>query len=255
MPTTFVLHEFSKEHATDGLIAWPTWGYTDWTYELVASRRDGSSPTLDVAVQVAPVRGARDLWEDLTTFTQVTGATALPHTETKEGGTDFAMEVDARFQRLHQTVSGTWWYKLTGTVKLFDPAKGAHTDLLQPRVADYSGLATLADEAEDDVVRHFTERRPTTHLSTVADVSQSRRYDRELWTTRGRLMLVADEDTGEALREAIARRTDWLFRRRELEQSGKEGDATLLRRHLRREWEDVEAALRHHDDRTPAYMM
>lgn len=256
MSTTFVFHEFGREHTTDGLVSWPTWGYTDWTYDLLVSRREGSSPTLDVKIEVAPVVGDESLYEDLTTFTQVTSGTALPDSQSKAGGgADFTMGADIRYHRIHQTVVGKWWYKLTGAVTLFDANKTAHKNLVDHRFRDYSHLAVLASQAEDDVIRRYTQRQPITHTTTTANVSQHRMHALDLWTTRGRLMLVADEDTGLALREAIARRLNWLMRRRELEKSSKAGDGPLLRQHLKVEWDEVETALKNHNDRVPLYAM
>lgn len=264
MATSFVLHPLAKEKATEPLVAWPTWGYTAWTYALVVSRRSGTSPTLDLDVQTAPVPNDDDLYETLDSFTQVTDATALPHEEslTATGETpDFTMGSDARYHRVNQTVGGTgaeWWYLVTATVELFDPATAAHLELLEPRFQGYSDLADLASQAEDDVVRRWTVRgrrslqtdRRFRH-QTVTDPWQHA----GILTVEGVLELYSDEDTGRALREAIARRIDWRLRRKELETSTKPSDGPLLRRHLAREWEGETEALRGHDARTPLYAL
>lgn len=239
MPTTFVLHPFGKESAPDNLPPAPTWGYTSWTYDLLVSRRSGSSPTLDVGIEVSPVPSNDDLYESVHAFTQVTGATVLPASESQA----VMLPPDARYHRATQAVSGEWWYQLKAAVTLFNPLDAEHVALLSPRVQDYSNLKSLSEQAEDDVVRRYTQKRPggQEYLGVLTD--------------SGRLMIATDEDTGGSVREAIARRIEWMHRRLELEKSAKDGDLGELRRHKHHEWTEVDMALAFHAARVPLYGM
>lgn len=229
MPTTFVLHDAAKESSTDGLVAWPVFDYTDWTVTLSALAKNGTSPTLDVKVQAAAVTGDEDYWSDVTSgaFTQVTDADSLPTAESLT----LTLADGSRYIRLYQSIggSGAWWIYLSkATVTLFDVTNDENLDLLPDRVASYSDLSDLAERAEDDVVRRY-----------LVD---------------GMLALTPTEDTGGALRKAIAARIEWLLRRHELQNSGKPDDKTMLNDHLKREWLEVDRVLRTYDERIPLVM-
>jgi hypothetical protein len=230
MPTTFVLHDAAAESSTDGLWDWPVFDYTSWSVELAALARNGTSPTLDVKLQGAAVTGDEDYWSDVTSgaFTQVTSGDTLPTSETLP----ITLDAGTRYIRLYQAIGGTdsaWWiYRVKGTVVLFDTTVDENLDLLADRTASYSDLSDLAEKAEDDVVRRY-----------MVD---------------GVLALTPTEDTGGALRRAIAGRIEWLLRERELENSGKPDDKTMLADHRKRQWREVDRYLAEYDERVPLVM-
>lgn len=253
MATEFTLHALEDaEDGDDEVGVLPVFDYTDWTFDLLVTRRSGTSPTLDVTVQEAPLDDD-DEYQDLVAFTQADTNTTLPFEETKKGGgADYTMPAGARFVRVEQRVGGTnpeWRYLVTATVTLFNTGKTAHASLLQDRYADHSDLADKAAQAEDDVVSRYL-RDPESDRErpwpTDLDLELSE-------TAPDRLELRVDEHTGRRVREAIARRIEWIIRRDELEGSTKSPDGPLLRRHMADEWDDVDEILRHHDSSTPLY--
>lgn len=250
------MHALSEvEDGDDQVGVLPIFDYTDWTFDLVVTRRSGTDPTLDLVIEEAPLDDD-DEYQSLVTFAQVDKNTTLPHEASKAGGgTDYTMPAGARFVRIDQTVGGTnpdWHYLVTATVSLFDPSSVQHTGLLQDRYADHVDLSDVAPQAEDDVVARYFQmpdaRRRERPWPTETDNELTE-------TATDRLRLRADEHTGRRIREAIARRIEWVIRRDELENSTKSGDGPTLRSHMGQEWEREDAILSHHDTRTPVYMV
>ena len=230
MPTTFVLHPAATETTTDGLTAWPVYDYTAVSVALAGLARDGTSPTLDVKLQAAPLTGDEDYWSDVTSgaFAQLTSGDSLPTSESL----GLTLTAGNRYVRLYQTIGGSdspsWIYRLVATIVLFDITNAEHTDLLPNRVGGYSDLSDLAEVAEDDVVRRYMQD--------------------------GVLMLAESEDTGSAIRRAIAARITWLLERQELKNSGKRIAYLELRQHSKDEWRGVDRYLRAYDQRVPLVM-
>ena len=247
MSTTFVVHPFEEESVSDQLTEWPTYDYTDWTFDLTASRREGSSPTLDLEVQSAPLAGDDALYDQQTTFTSLDSNTTLPFTEEKS----VTFGADDRFFRLKQTVTGEWYYKVEATVTLFDPSQ--HKDKLADQWEHESDLAYTASQAEDDVVRRF--RQTSTE---VLHRARNRSWSAtEQYPPRGTQVLQIHplEGAGEAIREAIARRIDWLYRMEQLEQNRDQNDHIRMERHRRDEWKRVDDALHDFDAREELWML
>lgn len=249
MSTTFVVHPFSEETTSDQLSEWPTYDYTDWTFDLTASRRDGGSPSLDLTVQSAPLSGDDDLYQNQTSFTSLDSNTTLTFTEDKS----VTFAADDRFFRLDQQVTGEWWYKVEATVDLFQPMTTPHQNLISDRWRDESDLELKADRAEDDVVRRFRQSR--------SDVIR-RRENRQLSSTdyyppRGTqvLQITPLEGAGEAIREAIARRIEWLYETELVEENRDQNDHIRAERQYRDEWKRVDAALSDFDAREALYML
>lgn len=254
MATEFTLHRPQAEDESDEIGVLPIFDYTDWTFKLTVTRRAGTTPTLDVGIESSPLDD-EDQYEDLVSFTQADQNTTLPFEETKSHDGDFTMPAGARFVRVDQDIGGTdpeWHYLLTATVTLFEPGTTAHVDLIHSDADTLTDLTPLAEQAESDVAERY--------LRTAGDLPNPRPWrvenDASLSPTApDRLVLRADEVTGRRIREAIARRIDWLYRLDLLENNDKQNDHVRAERHRRDEWKGVDAILRGHDTREPLYMI
>lgn len=250
MSTTFVVHPFSDETTSDQLSEWPTYDYTDWTFDLTASRREGSSPTLDLTVQSSPLSGDNDLYQDQSSFTSMDDQTTLPFTEEKS----VTFEADDRFFRLKQDVVGQWWYRVEATVALFDPDSiPNHRDLLDDEWEGEPDLRQKAEQAESDVVRRYRQSRD----QVLRRMGERRFSATGYYPPRGTqvLQITPLEGAGEAIREAIARRVDWLYRDELIRQNRDQNDHIRRESHKRDEWQYVDQALSDFDARETVFML